>query len=337
MNAWKRLRKCSICGHNGFCTISGDGEVVKCMRTPSPRPIKHTDGSVGYLHPTPTGEAARAKSLPSSKDVPRLTIPAVKALMKQHRSAINPMRLKRLSESLGVSERALKAFGIGWDTTTGCWSFPMYDGEIRPIGLRLRRDDGRKLCVPGSRNGLFIPENYAPVAIPDGVFADGSTAPWLLVMPEGPTDAAAAFDIGFNAIGRPNNCGGADLIRKLLSTGCKQEVIVVADHDETKWRDVIDMKTHITSQEAYWPGIEGALSLCEQILPACGTLQFALPPDDAKDLRKWVQTNGVGAWRKNGLEGTIVTRAWIAAARERLEKKRRTALWERARTQRKAG
>jgi hypothetical protein len=57
----------------------------------------------------------------------------------------------------------------------------MNDGKRSVIGIRLRNDLGRKWAVTGSRQGLFLPGPHP-----------GQTV--LIV--EGPTDAAAAVDLG---------------------------------------------------------------------------------------------------------------------------------------------
>jgi hypothetical protein len=117
---------------------------------------------------------------------------------RQCRTALNPERLRKFAASLGVTVEALEAFGIGYDTTCGAWTWPMRDGARRVIGIRRRYEDARGYrCVPGSENGLFIPEDYSP--------RPGDP----LLIPEGPTCAAAARDMGLRVVGRPNSSAGA--------------------------------------------------------------------------------------------------------------------------------
>jgi len=58
------------------------------------------------------------------------------------------------------------------------------------IGIRRRLPNGRKISLTSSKTGLFIPADLSPEG--------------LLLICEGPTDTAAALDLGFAAIGRPN-------------------------------------------------------------------------------------------------------------------------------------
>lgn len=255
---------------------------------------------------------------PAEKFIP-MTHAEVRSRMKQLQTAINPERLKRAAERLGVSVRALKAFGIGWDTVTSAWSFPMYDGSLddkkrfRPCGFRLRKDDGRKLCIKGSRNGLFIPANLLESQeIPDVV--TDQTEPLCLLLPEGPTDAAAAMDLGFRAVGRPFNSGGIEQSVRLFQALKPQEVVIVADRDPTKWHD---------DGTPFWPGIEGALTVAAKLRRFVRELRFMMPPAGFKDLRAWLPNcSPVDLMIATG-SAPLVTDKWLQAAEARVSEKRK--------------
>src|SRR5439155_12311592 len=87
------------------------------------------------------------------------------------------------TSSLGLSATSLLRLGVGWSAPYRAWAFPMRDagGAIR--GIRLRTVAGKKFCVRGSKDGLFIPEESAAVG--------------PLLVCEGPTDTAALLDMGF--------------------------------------------------------------------------------------------------------------------------------------------
>lgn len=317
-NKWRRVRVCPVCGHRGFCTVSED--VVKCMRMKSDKPVEQKDGQTGWLHPLPDGPAgAAAKKLPATTYHKPLTHSEVAAMLKQHRTAVNPERLAKFSKSIGLSIRSLKAYGIGWDSQYGAWSFPMFDGSAdskgryKACGIRLRKEGGKKLCVPGSRNGLFIPDNIFDVEELPDVLDASSTSPLLILMPEGPTDAAAAMDLGFRAIGRPSNSGGSDEIVRMLITRKCQEVVLVADRDPTKY---------LPDGTPYWPGIEGAMAVARKLYAMCKPLRFLMPPDGKKDLREWLPTANPLDLGLACATAPIVTRQWIEAADKRLVKKR---------------
>ena len=309
---------CPACGNGHWCTRTKDGEVVKCQRRESARPIKQKDGSVAWLHlagdlaAPPVGKRQVVKA---ERD--RLKPKELEILLKQHRTAVNPQRLEKFAAEMGVSVRALKAYGVGWDADLAAWSFPMFDGSLKPCGIRLRltspRPDGKnKMSVVGSRNGLFVPAGYDVPRIPAELSDDAD--PLLLLTPEGPTDCCAAFDLGFRAIGRPSASGGAPMLRELLAAGARQEVVVVADNDDAKY---------LPDGTPRWPGIEGAVALCHEILPVCGSLRFLLPPKGVKDVRQWVRdgcTSLVLAYRLKELYP--VTEDWLRKAKARLMQKR---------------
>lgn len=142
-------------------------------------------------------------------------------------------RRNELTERLGLSGYSLMRMGMGWiDANTlrerldtkckgrGCWTFPMRDASERIVGVRLRTEDNFKYAIDSSTAGLFIPA--------------GERSSATLTIVEGPTDTAAALDMGLDAIGRPSNTGGADDIRRWLATRGRDisDVIIIIDRDQ---------------------------------------------------------------------------------------------------------
>lgn len=294
---WKHVSRavpCPICERFDWCTISDDGKLAKCMRVESKREIKQTDGQPAWLHPI--GDSDEYRKLPSSAPMQRLKIGEVQSLYNQFAKKLTMGKLSSASKSLGVSGDSLKAFRIGFCDNPPSFSFPMFDGNGIACGIRLRKECGKKLCIPGSRNGLFISSDAIHGAI---------------LLPEGPTDAAAARDYGYFAIGRPSNSGGGEQLVALLKSSQPQDVIIVADNDSAKWRP---------DGKPFWPGIEGALRICEQILPYCRSLKFIMPPDGAKDIRAW---KGSREKLRTAIDSSpVVSGKWISRAWKRIEIKR---------------
>lgn len=285
---WQHVgnKPCPVCGHRRYCTISPDGDLIRCMRAESNRPCPGNDGSLGWLHPVPESFRTETNALPARRPAEkrqRLTTPEWVNLWKQHRSSVNPQKLRRFSERLGVSVESLEAYGIGFDRETGCWSWPMYDGRQKIVGIRIRSEDGRvKACVKGraNQNGLFIPEGFSlnPLS-PD--LRTSNNYPLFLATPEGPTDGAAAWDLGITAVGRPNSSSGNLFLRQLLGgTPHRQEVVVVGENDGPVWPQV-------PGAVPLFPGIAGALSCCRELLDAAGILRLVMPPRPVKDFRDW--------------------------------------------------
>jgi len=145
--------------------------------------------------------------------------------------------------------------GAAWAVEYKAWAFPMRDGARRVIGIRLRADNGRKWAVPGSRNGLFW-----PLGIP-GEEND------LIVICEGPTDAAALLSVDLAAIGRPSCTGGVPLLKAALDRIGRRDVAILSDADV--------------------PGRQGARRLAQEIRHLARSVRI-IEPLAGKDARAWI-------------------------------------------------
>src|SRR5205807_2246215 len=132
-------------------------------------------------------------------------------------------------------------------------------------GIRLRTGDGRKFSVRGGHEGLFVPAELTGVG--------------PLLLAEGPTDTAALLDLGFDAIGRPNNSGGKGPLVALVCRLRPTEVVIVADNDGP-------------GADSDGPGRDGALDLARRLVIQVPRLQVLAPPPGIKDARAW---RGAGA------------------------------------------
>jgi len=128
----------------------------------------------------------------------------------------------------------------------------MSDASGDVIGIRCRFPNGKKASVRGSRSGLFIPTDLR---------RDGP-----LLICEGPTDSAAALDLGFDAIGRPNCNSLVEMTVEVVKG--RMEIVIVADRDAV--------------------GIAGATKLANVIALHCPSVKIIQPPDGIKDLRQWL-------------------------------------------------
>lgn len=173
-------------------------------------------------------------------------------------AACTGLMAETLGRDLGVSATALNCLGLGWDNDLGAWTFPMLNQTGDIIGIRTRYASGRKRAVKGSKAGLF----YSPLL---------SVAKPVLVV-EGPTDAAAAIDLGFDqVVGRPSCTGGAQYLTGLLPVG--SSVVIVADNDG--------------------PGTDGAKRLADRL--AKGRTVRVVHTPRVKDLREFVRAGGTRA------------------------------------------
>jgi hypothetical protein len=250
--------------------------------------MTHRDGTkvqakngMGWLHRIRKGNGGKSEYRKPVEDT-KLTATECRTMQADFKSALSPDKLRELMGLLALPEKSLRAFGVGYRVDTRLWTFPMFDGQRRICGFRTRDRDGNKRSLLGSRNGIFIPSDYDEPG--QGLLDVLDDKPLVLLLPEGPTDAAAAHSIGYCAVGRPSNMGGGEQIKALLESEDRKDVIIIADRDKTK-RSPVD-------GTPFNPGIEGAMHLAQMILSACGTLKIVLPPGNVKDLRKWIIEGG---------------------------------------------
>ena len=240
-----KARLCPICEKPDWCLVAVDLSAAICARI-AEGAVKRV-GDAGYLHILIPGKMPDRTEYRRPK--PRPVIDFTEQA-HQAQSTITDEQVDRLAVSLGVTAKSLKRLSVGYDGQA--YTFPMRDEKRRIIGVRRRFEDGRKLSVKGSTNALFIPK---------GLSENGR-----LVICEGPTDCAAALDLGFNAIGRPN-CDSKIEMTARFAEGRK--VTIVADNDT--------------------PGIKGARKLARKLIRHCPEVKIIVPPAGVKDLRQWKQ------------------------------------------------
>jgi hypothetical protein len=181
-----------------------------------------------------------------------------------------PGRIGFLAEALGVSSLSLQRLGACWSTEHKAFAFPMCNpgGEI--IGVRLRSYSGKKWCIPGSHNGLFIS---------DGQIGDQVQE---IVICEGPTSTAAALDMGLFAIGRPS-CSA--YVAETVDICAGYNVVIIGDRDEAKTRP---------DGTVYHPGQDGANALAAAMVKRVRSLKLVYPLR-GKDARAWKQAGCTAA------------------------------------------
>lgn len=241
--SWVRVSKsnrCTICNRPDWCTV---GDFFHCcMRVQSDHPCKNG----GWLHPI-NGERKRAIPTPAPRPVINC-----KRLIQEWTTQTRSEWLQAFGKQIGMTEQALRTLNCCWSTPHHAWAFPMFNGYGNMVGIRLRAQSGKKFSVTGSHQGLFIPK-------------DG----WdqMLMLTEGPTDCAAAIDLGYWAIGRPSCSGGANEVITFVKQRKVRRAVIVSDNDS--------------------PGVLGSAEL-QRRLP-CSSCILVLP---AKDVRAFVGLGG---------------------------------------------
>jgi hypothetical protein len=258
---WRRVNRgspCPVCGKRDWCAVSADGAAVLCQRVQSDR----RRGDAGWLH--------RIKDIPwrrALREVRSVALSSPNALRSdlaqlatRWQKDVDAGELNRLALALGVSVASLSALEIGWSAEHQAWVFPMLNVHRKVEGIRLRRPNGYKFAVRGSKEGLFFPHR--------------DTRPELFVLIcEGPTDAAALLDMGYpNVVGRPSCLGGVKVLIELLREWDWPDVVVLADGDD--------------------PGRRGADNLASVLRAYVPTVRVILPPAGVKDARDWLRSGG---------------------------------------------
>lgn len=235
---------CPVCGHPDWCLL-GDHYIL-CMRVPSEKHKLLKGGESGWLHPVGADYVK-----PKSREKPHPVLRSFQMMESMGCGSPN-FNCVKLAKNLGVSELSLQLLNVGWYQEQQAWAFPMRDGNNGVVGIRLRNDGGKKWAVPGSHQGLFIPQ----------------TQPFLtMLVCEGPTDTAAALTMGYYAVGRPSCSGGVQHIIELVKRLKIMKVVIIADLDD--------------------PGMRGAQTLQEH-LPVRSVI--ALLP--SKDIREFLNQGG---------------------------------------------
>ena len=271
-----KLNRCPVCMHGDWCRMFADGW-VECMRVQSDKPAKSGGWMWRWQGQFRTGAATpHPGPLPGRGGEGRSKPPTINAtqLMREWRVATSATALAEFALSLGVSTSSLALVGAAWAASQSAWAFPMYDGYGEIVGIRLRNERG-KFAVRGSRQGIFTTTDHGPQTTPAPV----SPQPWLFVC-EGPTDTAAAVELGLFAVGRPNCCCGGDEIKIFSRRLGVTRAVIVSDNDK--------------------PGLDGARKVGGEL-----KLPFAIYVPPTKDLREFVRLGGTRAMIENTLKGTL--------------------------------
>lgn len=271
MERVSRARPCPVCGKHDWCLVAADGSAATCQRVEAGS-LKRC-GDAGFLHILVDrhdghdrhGRGVRWRHAAKISPGQDASGPDFGRLSAKCQSQLTGEGFEALTRSLGLSRGGLLRLGVGWDGRA--YTFPMSDASGEVIGIRRRFPDGKKASVRGSRSGLFIPI---------GLGHDGP-----LLICEGPTDSAAALDLGFDAIGRPN-CNSLIEMTIRAAQG-RDEIVVIADNDVA--------------------GRTGANRLANTLALCCSRVRVVHPPDGVKDLRQW---RGTGLTSET-LQGMIAT------------------------------
>ena len=250
-----RARPCLLCGKGDWCYRKPARGVSVCHRVTEPpagwRRLG-VDPSGGLAcrmidgpesHPPIPTPAPRRQPPPPTIDWTDCQERLVRGLTRVRREAIE--------QATRLCVQFLAAIGLGYSEALGCYTFPMFDCDMRICGMSTRRIDGRKAAIKGSRQGVYA------VCRP-------RTGTVLLC--EGATDTAAMLSLGYWAVGRPSCRGGEDI----LAEWCQGlDAVIVSDSDSA--------------------GRSGAEILGQRLRRDARSVRI-IEPVACKDAREWVNT-----------------------------------------------
>ncbi len=279
---------CPVCGHKSWCGRREDG-LVLCKRPPTPREVigfvfkgmaedrvtgMYVEAGREFDNGQPKRPDARPRPTTNSpSDQKKISSESLETKYPELAAHLTPQRRQALADELNLPVSGLDCLSIGWwpdrrwwnpDTQShegepGCWTFPEQDALGRIIGLGLRWPAGHKGQMAGGHRGLTLPNGWR--GLPDPV-----------IVVEGPSDVLAGRALSLNVIGRPSNCGGADLIAQ----ACRDRRVIIIGENDRK-------------PDGLWPGKEGAYAVAHKLEAAWDRpVPVAFPPDRTKDLREWV-------------------------------------------------
>jgi hypothetical protein len=252
------------------------------MRVESPKPSTNRLG--GWLHSIGRDElAVNEISLPKAEK-PYINWTVLAQTMFESPTAAEERNY--LAVKLGVKESALVELGVGrgWDEYRGLpySSWPERDPKGIVVGIVRRYRDGAKKTMRYSSHGLYF-------AAPILRMKHGP-----VFLPEGGSDTCCLIGIGVNAIGRPSNLAGVEMLTELLTATLRkkypQPVIVLGERDE--------------KPDGSWPGKLGAVETSKRLQAKLHMkVSWIMPP--SKDVRAWLQDHPV-----TGPEFLKAVRAW---------------------------
>jgi hypothetical protein len=297
---------CEVCGAKDGCSRSEDGFFL-CRKQSGNVPglvylgqsKKNTQwGQYRRVGDPLLNGHAKAPACADAKPWYVLTVPKKKTFrelaVEFSKKFTSPLR-SELAELLGLPEASFSSFPLigfdpdnrefnsetkTWDAMP-CWTFPEVDAAGTIIGIIKRFRDGKKKAVADSNRGLYVPDGWSG--------ADGP-----VFCPEGASDTLAMGAAGLCAVGRPSNTGGVELLVGLLKAVAPDRPIVVVGEYDPK-------------PDGAWPGRDGAVEVSTklaELLPD-RKVQWTLPPDGAKDFRKWATSrmpdgDVTDAWQELG-------------------------------------
>jgi hypothetical protein len=276
-----RTNVCPICEHPDWCLV--DAAAAICQRAASGGVQVGEAGRLFVVDENayPAIRTRRRRRLSESEAYARFAPMARRYFVRRK------LAVESLAAELGVPTWTLDALYVG-ATQFGAkrvWCIPERNHLSQEIGIAYRFADGTRRYAKGSRPALTYEDNWRDCPRP-------------LFVVEGASDTAAGLALGLSVIGRPSCLGGVKHLTRML-TGFWGEIVIVAERDRKRHEDLAPMvrKKHrpgCGGCRHCWPGLSGAQQSAARLRKALRRdVRHALLPDDAKDLRAWLNAKDI--------------------------------------------
>lgn len=202
--------KCPICHRDDWCLIAEDASAAICSRIEKGS-IKRV-GEAGYLHVLSDKFRPKKYEVAPAPDIDWhtvVTVQGVKLLNKRKEFA-------NFCNETGISPIAALRFHVGYDD--GWFTMPLYR-EANVISGIQRRKGPLKRMVKHSKLGVFVPSAFFQYKCK------------TLAVTEGWSDAVAAIQYGFNAVGKFNSHAGDEWVSYYAKHIKCERVLIFADND----------------------------------------------------------------------------------------------------------
>lgn len=289
----KPCRACGKSKRGNRCLYNRHEEVAICYYEPSKhrrRPTTAGDSWTHFFKPredrprssfkTFTVRVAKKAESPRRYDLA--------ALAAKFQGQMTFERLDALSRQLGLSRRSLTRLDIGWSSgelmfveklqaerPQFAWTFPRRNAAAAIAGISMRPEQGNKYTWAGSGGGLHIPRGFAECGV--------------AFLCEGPSDTAAALDLGLNAFGRSSCSSDVDQVIAFVQLHRIERLIIFSQLDEAHYRP--------KTREVYYPAQDGAKALANALALRVPDIRVIEPPAHPghKDVRDWKNRGATAA------------------------------------------
>jgi len=186
---------------------------------------------------------------PDLEEIPPRTAPAthidweakIKELRAFDKGLEGAEKLERLRQEWGLGDiDPLWQLNVGWNGWA--YTFAVYDGSGKPIGIQVRDLNGTKQMMRHSRTGIFIPQKLLRETLEGGT----------VFITEGVSDLACLLDMKYDGIGRFNATQNSEYVVQFFEKLQPKQIIVIPDRDEAGLKGALKFMSALHDRISLW-------------------------------------------------------------------------------------